>query len=90
MRRNCLLKHVIKGKIKGKVELKGRRRRIRKQILDILKETRGFCKLSEAALDRTLLKTRFGRGCGPVVRMTAVRMNKGIRSATLRSGNQSS
>ena len=35
--RNCLLKHVIEGKIDGT----GRRRRRRKQLLDYVKETRG-------------------------------------------------
>jgi hypothetical protein len=40
LRRNCLLKQVIEGKIEGRMELTGRRRRRRKQILDKLKETR--------------------------------------------------
>jgi hypothetical protein len=48
----------------------GRRGRRRKQLLDILKETRGYWKLEEEALDRTLWRTRFGRGYGPVVRLT--------------------
>jgi hypothetical protein len=39
--RNCFLKHVIEGKIEGRTEVKGRRRRRRKQLLDNLKETRG-------------------------------------------------
>jgi hypothetical protein len=30
--RNCLLKHVIEGKIEGKIEAMGRRRRERKQL----------------------------------------------------------
>jgi hypothetical protein len=42
-----------------------------KQLLDKLKETREYCRLKQAALDRTLWRTRFGRGCGPVVRQTA-------------------
>jgi len=49
----------------------GRRGRRRKQLLDDLKEKRGYCKLKEEALDGTLWGTRFGRGCGPVVRQTA-------------------
>ena len=60
LRRNCLLKHVFEGKIKGV----GRRRRRRKQILDDLKEKRGYCKLKEAALDRTVWRISFGRGYG--------------------------
>jgi hypothetical protein len=49
----------------------GRRGRRRKQLLDELKEKRSYWKLKEEALDRILLRTRFGRGYGPVVRQTA-------------------
>jgi hypothetical protein len=42
--------------------------RRRKQLLDDLKEKRGYWKLKEEALDRTVWQTRFGWGCGPVVR----------------------
>ena len=48
----------------------GRRERRRRQLLDELKETRGQWKLKEEALDRTVRRTRFGRGCGPVLRRT--------------------
>ena len=48
-----------------------RRGRKRKQLLDDLKETRGYCKLKEDALDRTVWRTRFGKAYGPVVRQTA-------------------
>ena len=41
-----------------------------KQILDNLKETGGYLKLEEEALCRTLWRTGFGRGYGPVVRQT--------------------
>jgi hypothetical protein len=67
LRRNCLLKHVIGGKLEGRT---GRRGRRRKQLLDDLKEKRGYWKLKEEALDRTLWRSRFGRGYGPVVRQT--------------------
>jgi hypothetical protein len=50
LRRNCLLKHVIVGKIEGRVEMTGRRGRGRKQLLDDLKETRGYWKLKAKAL----------------------------------------
>jgi hypothetical protein len=63
LRRNCLLKHVIEGKLEGR---KGRR----KQLLDDLKEKRRYWNLKEDALDRTLWRTCFGRGYGPVVRQT--------------------
>jgi hypothetical protein len=70
LRRNCFLKHVIEGKIEGGIEVAGRRGRRRKQLLDDLKGTRGFCKLKEETLDRTVWRTRSGRGYGPVVRQT--------------------
>jgi hypothetical protein len=69
-RRNCLLKHVIEGKIEGGIEVTGRRGRRRKQLLNDLKENRRYWKLKEEALDSTLWRTRFGRGCGSVVRRT--------------------
>jgi len=34
LRRNCLLKHIIEGKIEGRKEVTGRRGRRRKQLLD--------------------------------------------------------
>jgi len=71
MYRNCLLKRVIGGKIEGRIEVTGRQGGRRKQLLDDLKEKRGSWKLKEEALDRTLRRTRFGRGCGLVVRQTA-------------------
>jgi hypothetical protein len=70
LRRNCLLKDVIEGKLEGRIEITGRRGRRRKQLLDDLKEKKRYCKLKEEALDRTLWRTRFGRGYGPVVRQT--------------------
>jgi hypothetical protein len=66
--RNCLVKHVIEGKIKGRVDVTGRRERRCKQLLDDLKETRGYCKLKEEALDHTLWRTGFGRDYGPTSR----------------------
>ena len=42
----------------------GRRGRRRKQQLDDFKESRGYRKWKEEALDCTLWRTRFGRGCG--------------------------
>jgi hypothetical protein len=58
LRRNCLLKRVS-------IEVTGTRGRRLKQILDDLKETRGYWKLKEDIVDRILWRTRFGRGCGP-------------------------
>jgi hypothetical protein len=42
---NCLLKHVIEGKIEGRIEMTGRRGRRHKQLLDNLKDKRGYWKL---------------------------------------------
>jgi hypothetical protein len=66
--RNCLLKHVIEGKLEGRIEMTGRRGGRRKQLLDDLKKKRRYWKLKEEALDRTLWRTRFGREYGPVTR----------------------
>jgi hypothetical protein len=60
LHRNCLLKHVIEGEIKGRIDVRGRRGKRRKQLLDDLMETRGYRKLKEEALDHTLLRNRFG------------------------------
>jgi hypothetical protein len=68
LHRNCLLQRVTEGKIKGVIEVKGRRGRIRRKLLDHLKEMRGYFYLKEEALDRTIWRARFGRGLGPVVR----------------------
>jgi len=38
LRRNCLLQRVIEGKIKGGIEMTGRRGRKRRKLLDDLKE----------------------------------------------------
>jgi len=67
--RNCLLKHVTEREREGRTEVTGRRRR-RKQLLDDLQGPKGYCILKEEALDRTLWRTHFGRGCGPVIRQT--------------------
>ena len=68
LRRKCLLQRVIEGKIKGGIEVTGRRGRRRRKLLDGLKERRGYSHLKEEALDRTMWRARFGRGFGPVVR----------------------
>jgi hypothetical protein len=68
LRRNCLLKHVIEGKIEGRMEKTGRRGRRRKQLLDDLKEKRRYWNLKEEALDCTLWRTNFSSGHGSVIR----------------------
>jgi len=66
LRGNCLLKQVIEGKIKGRIEVTGRRGKTRRD----LKKRRGCSHLKEEALDRNMWRTVFGRGFGPVVRQT--------------------
>ena len=65
---NCRQKRVIEGKIEGRIEVAKRWGNRRKQLLYDLKGTRGYWKLNEEALDRTLRRTGFGRRYGPDVR----------------------
>jgi len=66
---NCLLKHVFEGKIDGSIVTQRRGRRL-KQVPDDLKETRGYRKLKEEALDGPEWRTRFGRRYGSASRQT--------------------
>ena len=68
LRRNCLLKQVIEGKIMGEMEVTRRQGRRLKKLLDDLKDRRGYCHLKEEALDRTMWRNRFGGSFGPVIR----------------------
>jgi len=70
LRRHCLLQQVIEGKIKGGIEVTGRRGRRCRKLLDDLKERRGYSHLKEEAIDCTVWRARFGRGFGPVVKQT--------------------
>ena len=45
LRKNCLLKYVIEGKIGGGIQVTGRRRRRRNQVLDVINKTTGYWKL---------------------------------------------
>jgi hypothetical protein len=67
LRRNCLLKQVIEGKIKGEMEVRRRQGR-RKKLLDDLKDRRGYSHLKEEDLDLTMWRNRFGGVSGPVIR----------------------
>ena len=67
LRRNCLLKHVIEGKIGKRIEVTGRRERRCKKLLDDVMETTGYWKLKEETLDRTLWRTCLGREYGPEI-----------------------
>jgi hypothetical protein len=50
LRRNCLLKQVIEGKIKEEIEVTRRRGRRRKKLLDDLKDRSEYSHLKEEAL----------------------------------------
>ena len=65
LRRNCLLQRAIEGKIKGGIEVTERRGRIRRKLLDDLKERRGYSHLNEEALDHTMWRAH------SVIRQTA-------------------
>jgi hypothetical protein len=66
LRKSCLLKHIVKGKIIG-TRRQGRRH---KQLLDDLKEARRYWTLKQEVQDRTLSRTQFGRVYGSVGRQT--------------------
>ena len=68
LRRNCLLKQVTEGKIKGEMEVTRRRERRRKKLLDDLKDRRGYSHLKVEALDRTMWRNHFRGGFLPVFR----------------------
>jgi hypothetical protein len=68
---NWLLKHVIEGKLKRKIEGKRRGGRRRKHKLEDLQENMKYRYLKKEALGRSVWRTRFGRSCGPVVRQTS-------------------
>ena len=70
LRRNCLLKHVIEGKIEGRIEVTGRCGKRLKQLLDELKDKIGYWKWKKEALDPIMWRTRFGISYRPIVRQT--------------------
>jgi hypothetical protein len=75
LRRNCLLRQVIEGKIKEWIKVTWRRGRRRRKLLYDLRERRWYSHLKEETLDRNVWRARFGRDFGPVVRLTAKWMN---------------
>jgi hypothetical protein len=76
--RNCLLKHVTGGKIGG-TRRRGRRR---KQLPNDLDETRIYCNLKHGAAERTVWRTSFGRGFGPVGRQDYITNELGPQNST--------
>ena len=54
LRRNCVLKHTVETQMEGGIVMTGRQGRRRKQLLYDFKESRGYWKLKEEALDHIL------------------------------------
>jgi hypothetical protein len=82
LRRNCLLSHIIEGKIIG-TRRRGRRR---KQLLDDLTEARRYWKLKQEAQDRIFWRTSFGRCYGHVARQTTTWLDVFCRSSQSAKG----
>jgi len=81
-RRNCLLKHVIEGKI----EWTRRQSRRSQHLLDDLKVKRKELNFKVETLDRTSWRTSFGRGYEPVARQ-AYEMNEFVKYKTSQMSN---
>jgi hypothetical protein len=62
----CLLKHITHGK----TELTEDEEEVVSSYHVILMKNRRYQNLEDEALDRSLWRTRFGSGCGPVVKQT--------------------
>jgi hypothetical protein len=77
LRRNWLLKDVIERKVKGRIEVTGRRGRRHKKLLDDPTLKKGSWIMKEDTLDRNLWRVGFGRGYGPVVIQTTKGTNEG-------------
>jgi len=65
----------------------GRRGGRHKQLLEDLEERRGCRKLKEEALDRTVWRACFGRGCGPVVILSRTDVGSGIETGVSASAS---
>jgi hypothetical protein len=65
------LKLISEGKIERDTEVTEKQGTRPKQLMNGLKERRGFWNLKEKAIDCTLWKPSSRRGSGPIVRQTA-------------------
>jgi hypothetical protein len=54
LRRKCILKSIIEGRLDGRISALGRRGSRRKQLLDDFKENKKFWKLKEEAVELRL------------------------------------
>ena len=76
LRRNCLLKHIIEGKIERRPQATERRRRSCMQLVDELNEKRWYWKLKEETLAQAVWRTGFGGDYGLVVKQATEWMNE--------------
>jgi hypothetical protein len=76
LHRNCLLKHIIEGKLEKKMMII--RGKSSKQLLYDLKETTGYWKMKQDVLEGTMWRTRF-------VRLTLSTSRTRIRNESLTS-----
>jgi hypothetical protein len=74
LHRNYHTKQDIEETIEGKTDMRVRRGRRHKQLLDDLMERRGYCNLKYEALDCTVWRTSFRRHHEPVVRQMTERI----------------
>jgi hypothetical protein len=68
LRRNCLLQQDIEGKIKGEIEVTGRRGTRRRKLLDDLTER--ILSFEGGSSRSHYVESSLWRGFGPVVRQT--------------------
>jgi len=54
LRRNYILIYFAEGETEVRLEMAGRRGKRRKELLDYLRETRGYWNFKEESLDRTV------------------------------------
>lgn len=82
MHTDCLIKHIIEGKLEGR----GRLRRRCNQLLDDHMEMRRYWNFKEAALEYILWLTHFGTGYGHV--MDILHDDKGYAFALAEKGRR--
>ena len=71
LRRNWLIKHVVEGSVEGRIKVRGRLGRRRKNLPDELEEKRRYWNLKAEALDLIVWRSRFGGGYEPLARQRA-------------------
>jgi hypothetical protein len=71
LRKKRIKTQVIEEMITGRIEPTGRRGRRHRRLLNDVKKNIRYWELEEEALDRTVWRTRCGRGCATVLRQTA-------------------